>query len=107
LKPRALFGDPFRKGPHKLVLCDTYTPLGEPLSNNHRHWATELFERKCEEEPWFGLEQEYFLLDPVTLLPLGYDERRHKVPIIAAWAQRMRLDDTLPILICGCAWRRV
>ena len=80
LKPRAMFGDPFRKGPHKLVLCDTYTPLDEPLSNNHRQWATALFERKCDEEPWFGLEQEYFLLDPVTLLPLGYDETKLQGP---------------------------
>lgn len=74
LKPRALFNDPFRTGHHKLVFCDTYTPQDEPLSNNYRHWADELFNSKLDEEPWFGLEQEYFLIDPKTDYPLGYDE---------------------------------
>ena len=27
-----------------------------------------------DEEPWFGLEQEYFLIDPVTNKPIGYNE---------------------------------
>lgn len=47
---------------HKLVLCDTYKPNGELLSINKRVWAKELFDKKLEEEPWFGLEQEYFIL---------------------------------------------
>ena len=47
---------------HKLVLCDTYKPNDEPLSINKRVWAKELFDKKLEEEPWFGLEQEYFIL---------------------------------------------
>ena len=76
LKPRAMFGDPFRQGHHKLVLCDTYTPLDTPLPSNHRHWAASLFDAKPEEEPWFGLEQEYFFIDPHTRLPLGYDENK-------------------------------
>lgn len=74
IKPRALFNDPFRMRNHKLVLCDTYTPNDEPLLNNHRVWANELFEQKLDEEPWFGLEQEYFLMDSKTNLPLGFGE---------------------------------
>lgn len=76
MKPRVLFEDPFRGGHHKLALCDTYTPEGEPLKNNHRVWAKELFDRKPEEEPWFGLEQEYFLIDPNTQKPIGYGDHK-------------------------------
>lgn len=76
IKPRALFNDPFRGGDNKLVLCDTYKPNGEALFNNHRIWAKEIFDQKLEEEPWFGLEQEYFMIDPRTMKPLGYDETK-------------------------------
>ena len=76
LQPRALFQDPFRGTEHKLVLCDTYTPQGQPLKNNHRVKAVEIFQAADKEEPWFGLEQEYFLLHPETGLPLGFDESK-------------------------------
>tara|TARA_B110000483_G_scaffold234850_1_gene305519 strand:- start:2853 stop:3869 length:1017 start_codon:yes stop_codon:yes gene_type:complete len=76
IKPVALFNDPFRGKPHKLVLCDTYTPNDEPLVNNHRKWANDLFEKDLSQKPWFGLEQEYFLIDPNTNLPLGFDEKK-------------------------------
>lgn len=76
MKPCALFRDPFRGEHHKIVLCDTYTPKGEPLANNHRVWAKSVFDAKLEEEPWFGLEQEYFLIDPVIQNPLGFAEHK-------------------------------
>jgi len=76
IKPRALFNDPFRRENHKMVLCDTYTPSDEPLQNNHRQWANEIFNKGLHEEPWFGLEQEYFLIDPETNLPLGFGEEK-------------------------------
>ena len=72
IKPQALFNDPFRKGDHKIVLCDTYNPEGKPLKNNHRIWADEIFNQALDEEPWFGLEQEYFLISPETEKPLGF-----------------------------------
>ena len=61
---------------HILVLCDTYTPLGEPLKTNNRNNANEIFKQKLETEPWFGIEQEYFIIDPITNKPLGYDENK-------------------------------
>jgi len=76
IKPRALFNDPFRGLHHKIVLCDTYSPKGDALPNNHRKWANDLFNQKLGEEPWFGLEQEYFLMDPKTNLPLGFGEEK-------------------------------
>lgn len=76
LQPRVLFPDPLRGEHHKMVLCDTYTPAGEPLSNNHRVWAESVFNRGLEQEPWFGLEQEYFLMHPELNLPLGFSPEK-------------------------------
>jgi len=45
-----------------LVLCETRNQYGEPLSTNNRFKANEIFEKCKEHEPWFGLEQEYFIL---------------------------------------------
>lgn len=78
IKPRAIFNDPFRGHPHKLVMCDTYTPTGEPLSSNNRVWANSLFDTKSEQEPWFGLEQEYFLIYPATNRPIGFHENKQQ-----------------------------
>lgn len=72
LKPCAIFPDPFRKENHLLVMCSTYNPDGSPTKTNHREWAEKIFDMKLEEEPWFGLEQEYFFIDPLTNLPLSY-----------------------------------
>lgn len=80
LKPCAIFDDPFRGETriyghsHKLILCDTYYPDEiRPLDSNKRVWADNIFNKKLDEEPWFGLEQEYFIFD----LPNG-DTDWHK-----------------------------
>eukprot|EP00002_Diphylleia_rotans_P006391 TRINITY_DN1577_c0_g1_i1.p1 TRINITY_DN1577_c0_g1~~TRINITY_DN1577_c0_g1_i1.p1 ORF type:complete len:372 (+),score=53.37 TRINITY_DN1577_c0_g1_i1:48-1118(+) len=62
LKPRAIFRDPFRGGDNILVICDCFTPAGEPIESNTRIHAEEIFNKGLEQEPWFGLEQEYTLL---------------------------------------------
>lgn len=82
LKPCAIFIDPFRVIEDVtcyLVLCDTYKSNGESTETNHRHKANILFDtlKGCEEEPWFGLEQEYFFchygnLQPVVNNKEGY-----------------------------------
>lgn len=72
IKPRAIFNNPFGPPYDYMVICDTYLPDGSPLYNNARSEAHRLFEQKLEEEPWFGLEQEYFLIDPNTNKPLGF-----------------------------------
>lgn len=74
LQPRALFNDPFRGQHNKLVLCDTYRPTGEVATNSNRSWAEHIFNKALEEEPWFGLEQEYFMINPKNGLPLGFPE---------------------------------
>lgn len=72
IKPRAIFKNPFGPPYDYLVLCDTYLPDGSVLYNNTRAKADSLFRQKLEEKPWFGLEQEYFLIDPKTNKPLGF-----------------------------------
>jgi glutamine synthetase len=64
IRPRAIFNCPFRRGTNVLVMCDTHRPDGTPLENNNRMKAETIFNEKLDEEPWFGLEQEYFMMDP-------------------------------------------
>ena len=75
IKPRCIFKDPFQKYPGgQLVLCDTYTPDDLPLSNNMRFLANDIFNKKLDEKPWYGLEQEYFMMKNGK--PLGFDESK-------------------------------
>jgi len=60
LLPQAFYPDPFRGGNHILVICDTYTPAGEPLPTNTRHDCAKQMEAAKESIPWFGIEQVIF-----------------------------------------------
>lgn len=77
LQPRRVFPDPLRRGRHILVVCDTYTPQGDPLPSNTRCPAKHIFDRAPEAEPWFGLEQEYTIFEPDTTTPHGWPGRGH------------------------------
>ncbi|KAH7842796.1 hypothetical protein Vadar_009373 [Vaccinium darrowii] len=74
LYPQAIFKDPFRGGNNILVICDTYTPAGEPIPTNKRYKAAEIFSKKkvIDEVPWYGIEQEYTLLQQNVKWPLGW-----------------------------------
>ncbi|KAH0725846.1 hypothetical protein KY290_001676 [Solanum tuberosum] len=74
LYPQAIFKDPFRGGNNILVICDTYTPAGEPIPTNKRHKAAQIFSdpKVASQVPWFGIEQEYTLLQPNVNWPLGW-----------------------------------
>lgn len=78
IKPRVVFRDPLRENgsSNYLVLCDAYNPDGTPALHNNRAWAETIFEndKNLQLEPWFGLEQEYFLMSPESnfTLPLGF-----------------------------------
>jgi glutamine synthetase len=64
LKPCAYYLNPLRTIPKCdsiLVLCETYDSEGNPLPSNTRHEAKIIFNSKIEEQPWFGLEQEYYM----------------------------------------------
>jgi len=62
IKPVALFDDPFRLRPHKLVLCETFDYKMDPLPQNNRTHCLRYMEHVKEQKPWFGMEQEYTML---------------------------------------------
>jgi glutamine synthetase len=76
LIPRVIFLDPFRKDLSNnsyLVWCDSVNKDLKPLENSTRQSAIEVFEEYKQVEPWFGLEQEYFIINPKTKYPLGFN----------------------------------
>jgi glutamine synthetase len=66
LRPVRLFTNPFHKGGY-IVLCETYTQTDSgqlrPHQSNARYRAREIFQYADYYQPWYGLEQEYFILD--------------------------------------------
>lgn len=72
LRPIGAFPCPFRGAPHLLAFCATYRPDGTPLPNNHYQKSKAIFDRAPKLAPWFGIEQEFFLIDNKTDLPLGF-----------------------------------
>ena len=81
LQPRAVYPDPFRPGADNiLVLCDTYTPAGEPLPSNTRFRAAEVMDKAESLVPWFGLEQEYTLFEADFKTPLGWPPNGFPAP---------------------------
>ncbi|XP_015747763.1 PREDICTED: glutamine synthetase-like [Acropora digitifera] len=65
LHPRALFRDPFRRGKNKIVLCETFNFDHKPGVANYRLPCSQVMEQEEVQKaiPWFGIEQEYTLLD--------------------------------------------
>jgi len=78
LRPCQKFADPFRPRSdglqNLLVMCDCWTPNGEPLPTNARAKANEAFVGKEDEVVWFGLEQEFTLFNLDEKTPLGWPE---------------------------------
>lgn len=87
LIPSAIFRDPFRKDPNKLVLCEVLKynrkpagmflyhfclPEGDVFESslipdfnaetNHRQTCKKIMEMETHQIPWFGMEQEYTIL---------------------------------------------
>lgn len=82
LKPVRVYQSPFEED-HFLVLCELdleYKKYAEVLEKgpirgfNTRYWAGRVADKCADLEPWFGLEQEYTLIDPKTDLPYHWDE---------------------------------
>tara|TARA_R110002073_G_scaffold195786_8_gene354845 strand:+ start:1714 stop:2727 length:1014 start_codon:yes stop_codon:yes gene_type:complete len=67
LKPIAIFPDPDRINGY-LVMTEVLNPDGTPHESNSRAWIDDDF----NDDFWFGFEQEYFIMDKHTQLPLGF-----------------------------------
>ncbi|CAN8103605.1 unnamed protein product [Discula destructiva] len=81
LKPVAVYPDPFRTkgGDNILVLSECWMSDGTPNKFNHRHEAAKLMEKHAAQVPWFGLEQEYTLLD-LNERPFGWPAHGFPAP---------------------------
>lgn len=66
LKPVAIFPDPDRRDGY-LVMTEVLSADGTPHATNGRATIVD-----DDNDFWFGFEQEYFLWDPETNLPLGF-----------------------------------
>ncbi len=79
LKPVYLCNNPFLEN-SSLVLCAVYEDFEctIPALYNHYHKCQEVLNQYIETEPWFGFEQEYFLLKRnhtnISKTPLGIED---------------------------------
>ncbi|XP_061039024.1 glutamine synthetase isoform X1 [Eubalaena glacialis] len=62
LVPAAMFRDPFRKDPNKLVFCEVFKYNRKPAETNLRHTCKRIMDMVSNQCPWFGMEQEYTLM---------------------------------------------
>eukprot|EP01062_Namystynia_karyoxenos_P064112 TRINITY_DN569_c0_g1_i10.p1 TRINITY_DN569_c0_g1~~TRINITY_DN569_c0_g1_i10.p1 ORF type:complete len:397 (+),score=186.20 TRINITY_DN569_c0_g1_i10:87-1193(+) len=71
IRPVAVYPHPFLRNA-RAVLAECLLPDGTPHPTNTRHLANKWFEEHKADEPWFGLEQEYFLYKDGR--PLGWPQ---------------------------------
>ncbi|KAK9908340.1 hypothetical protein WJX75_006322 [Coccomyxa subellipsoidea] len=97
LVPKAMYTCPFLGSPNLLILAEAYqtpnateTPTNgadlpplQPVEANTRAPCAAVMAKVADEDPWFGIEQEYYIMDPVTKWPLGwsgyFDPQKHDI----------------------------
>ena len=52
-------------------MCETLNPDDTPTDTNHRDSCVKVMERCKDEKPWFGIEQEYVLMN-IDRHPFGW-----------------------------------
>jgi glutamine synthetase len=79
LKPVWFCKDPLRGGDNVLVMNEVCNPDGLPHKSNTRAPLVDLAEKFKDHDPWFGIEQEYTLMNgkqPLGWPDEGYPERQ-------------------------------
>lgn len=82
LKPVAIYKDPFRRGNNILVLCEACLPDGKltPIPSNTRRRCLEVMTQAKDQEPWFGIEQEFTLMNKDRVTPFGWPKNGYPRP---------------------------
>ena len=83
LKPVKLYDHPFADefpGNSFIVLCEVYNKNGSPHKSNTRARLVRLAEEFKDSEMWFGIEQEYVIMDTKTERPCGWPEKGFPPP---------------------------
>ena len=78
LKPVYFALDPIRGGNDILVMCEVFNADGSVHETNSRAALRELMENHEDQEPWFGIEQEYTFFRGRS--PLGWPEGGYPAP---------------------------
>lgn len=77
LKPVHFIPNPLRAN-GVLVLCEVFNPDGTPHESNTRAKLRPVAEKTIAHEPWFGMEQEYTLMEGNR--PLGWPDKGFPAP---------------------------
>ena len=73
--------DPIRGGDNIMVMCETkLTADLSPHPSNTRALAVAALEKYKDQDPIFGLEQEYTMLDPLSRWPYGFPAHGYPDP---------------------------
>lgn len=78
LRPVFVCEDPIRGGDSKLVLCEVFNTDGTPHSSNARAKLRVIADKHADQDPWFGIEQEYTMFQNGR--PLGWPEGGYPAP---------------------------
>jgi glutamine synthetase len=74
LKPVFQCPDPIRGGDNIIVMCETFDVRDNPIPTNTRAMARVAVDKYGDQGQWFGLEQEYTMLDAQTGWPAGFPQ---------------------------------
>ncbi|MEV4757856.1 glutamine synthetase [Micromonospora sp. NPDC049559] len=78
LEPVATYPDPIRGGANLLVLCEVLNIDGTPHESNTRALLRPVAERFADQQPLFGIEQEYTFFQGAR--PLGFPDGGYPAP---------------------------